>query len=163
MGRAGRDLRAGLDGDLRGEAGRAEFVNAELRKAIGDWAMSGLTMVDSGFATREKTVLSCLVVRVPVKQGLAALGKGVAAETDAFNLVVGGSVNLRSEALDLGFDPMPQGARVGITQTTAGLVRVGGTLGAPSVGIDALGAGKAALKVGAAVAPAACRCWATRC
>jgi hypothetical protein len=32
------------------------------------------------------------------------------------------------------------------------MVRVGGTLGAPSVGLDVVGAGKAALKVGAAVA-----------
>jgi hypothetical protein len=104
---------AGLNGDLRVESGKAEFVNAELKKAIGDWAMSGLTMVDPGFATREKTVLSCLVVRVPVKDGLAALGKGVAMETNALNLAVGGSVNLRSEALDLGIDPMPQGGSTG--------------------------------------------------
>ncbi len=152
LGRSVRDLMAGLTGDVRLETGKAEFNNAELRKAIGDWAMSGLTMVDAGFSMREKTVLSCLVVRVPVKQGKAALGKGVAAETDALNLVVGGSVDLRSEVLDLGFDLMPQGPSVGITQTTAGLVRVGGTLASPSVGIDALGAGKAALKVGAAVA-----------
>jgi uncharacterized protein involved in outer membrane biogenesis len=151
-GRSVRDLMAGLNGDLRVESGKAEFVNAELKKAIGDWAMSGLTMVDPGFATREKTVLSCLVVRVPVKDGLAALGKGVAMETNALNLAVGGSVNLRSEALDLGIDPMPQGGSTGITQTTAGMVRVGGTLGAPSVGLDVVGAGKAALKVGAAVA-----------
>ncbi len=152
QGRSVRDLMAGLNGDLRVDTGKAEFVNAELRKAIGDWAVSGLTMIDPGFAAREKTVLSCAVVRVPVKQGLASLGKGVAAETDALNLVVGGSVNLRSEALDLGIDPMPQGAGTGIAQATAGMVRVGGTLGAPSVGLDVIGTGKAALKVGAAVA-----------
>jgi len=62
-------------------------------------------------------------------------------------------VDLRSEALDLGIDPMPQEANnVGITQTAAGLVRVKGTLANPSTGVDLMGAGKAALKVGAAVA-----------
>ncbi|MBN2751745.1 MAG: AsmA family protein [Rhodospirillaceae bacterium] len=151
-GKSVRQLMAGLTGDVNVETGKGEIINAELRKAIGDWAMSGLTMVDSGFATRQKTVLSCLVVRVPVKQGMIALGRGVAAETNALNVVVGGSIDLRSEALSLGVDPTPQEANVGITQMTAGLVRITGTLGAPSVGVDALGAGKAALKVGAAVA-----------
>lgn len=151
-GRSVRDLMAGLSGTVRFDAGKTEIDNAQLRKAIGPWAMSGLTMVDSGFTTRQKTVLNCAVVRFPVKDGLVDLGRGVAAETDAFNLTVVGGVNLKTEALDLGINPEPKGPSIGVTQATAGLVRVRGTMGAPSVGLDAMGAGKTALKIGAAVA-----------
>ena len=151
-GRSVRELMANLDGTVRFDAGRAEIDNKMLQQTIGDWAMSGLVMVDSGFATRQKTVLNCAVVRFPVKSGKIDLGRGVAAETDSFNLTVVGGVNLGTEGLDLGINPEPTGPSVGITQTATGLMRVRGTLGNPSVGLDAMGTGKAALKIGAAVA-----------
>lgn len=151
-GRSVRELMAAMTGNVRFDAGRAEIDNAQLRQAIGPWAMSGLTMVDSGFTTRQKTVLNCAVVRFPVKDGVVDLGRGVAAETDAFNLTVVGGVNLKTEGLDLGFNPEPKGPSIGVTQATAGLVRVRGTMAQPAVGLDALGAGKTALKIGAAVA-----------
>lgn len=151
-GRSVRDLMGGLNGTVRFDAGRTEIDNAQLREAIGPWAMSGLTMVDSGFTTRQKTVLNCAVVRFPVKDGLVDLGRGVAAETDAFNLTVVGGVNLKTEALDLGINPEPKGPSLGVTQATAGLVRVRGTMASPAVGLDAMGAGRTALKFGAAVA-----------
>lgn len=147
-----RELMAAMNGTVSFDAGRTEVVNAELRKAIGEWAMSGLTMLDSGFTTRQKTVLSCMVVRFPVKDGVIDFGRGIAAETDAFNVGVGGGVNLKTEALDIGVNPAPKGPSIGLTQTTAGLVRVRGTMANPSVGLDAMGAGRAALQVGAAVA-----------
>ena len=151
-GKSVRDLMASMNGTISFDAGRAEVVNAELRKAIGDWAMSGLTMLDSGFTTRQKTVLNCMVVRFPVKDGVADFGRGIAAETDAFNVGVGGGVNLKTEALDIGVNPTPKGPSLGLSQATAGLVRVRGTMANPSVGVDVMGAGKAALQVGAAVA-----------
>lgn len=151
-GRSVRALMANLNGSVQFDAGRAEVLNAQLREAIGPWAMSGLTMLDSGFTTRQKTVLNCMVVRFPVKDGQIALGRGVAAETDAFNLTVAGGANLGTEAIDLGFNPVARGPSIGLTQVTAGLVRVRGTLANPAVGVDAIGAGKAAFKIGAAVA-----------
>lgn len=151
-GRSVRELMAALTGNVRFDAGKTEIDNAKLREAIGPWAMSGLTMVDSGFTTRQKTVLNCAVVRFPVKDGLVDLGRGVAAETDAFDLTVVGGANLKTEALDLGINPDPKGPSLGVTQATAGLVRVRGTMASPSVGVDVIGAGKTALKIGAAVA-----------
>lgn len=151
-GRSVRDLMAGLDGNVKVEIGKGEIVNAELRKEIGDWAASGITMVDPTFATRQKTVVDCVVVRVPVKQGLAALGRGVAAETDVMNLTVTGDVNLKTEALNLGLNPVTHGVGTGLAQSAGGMVKVGGTFGAPAVGLDAMATGKTALKIGAAVA-----------
>jgi len=147
-----RQIMAGLDGKVSVDTNKAEVINAELSKALGSWAMSGLTMVDPTFAAREKTMLSCFVVRVPVKNGMATINDSIAAETDVLNLVVDGDVNLKTEALDLGFDTAPHGVGTGIAKTATGLVRMQGTLANPSVGLDVLGTGKAAVKVGAAIA-----------
>ena len=151
-GRSVRDLMAGLDGNLSLDTGKGEIVNAELRKMLGDAAMSALMLVDTGFATRQKTVLQCVAARVPIKAGMISIDRKIAAESDALNAVVSGQVNLKTEALDLSVTPVATGVGTGLMQSAAGAVKVSGTLGEPSVGTDLAGAGKAALKVGAAVA-----------
>jgi len=147
-----RSLMAGLDGKIFIDTGHGIIDNDKLSKAIGSWAVSGLSMIDPGFSQRENTVLKCMVVNVPVKNGIMSINDSVAAETGVLNLVVNGDVNLKTEGLDLGFDTQPHGVGTGVAKTATGLVRMGGTLADPSVKMSLAGAGKAALKVGAAIA-----------
>ncbi len=151
-GKSVRDLMANLDGSVLVDTANSEIINEKLSQAIGGWAMSGLTMIDPGFAAREKTVMSCMVVRVPISKGMANIDDSIAMETNVLNLVVDGDVNLKTEELDLGIGTQPHGVGTGLAESTAGLVRIGGTLGDPSVGVSLLGAGKAAVRVGAAIA-----------
>ena len=63
-----------------------------------------------------------------------------------------GTVNLGTEALDLGIRPAPrEGVNIGAGQL-AGLVRVKGTLSSPEAGADAGGMLKAGASAGAALA-----------
>lgn len=80
------------------------------------------------------------VARFKVAGGIAEARDGIAVETGKMTVVGGGRIDLGTEALDLAFKPEArQGFGLGLG-TVVGLVRVGGTLGNPSYGIDPLAA-----------------------
>ncbi len=66
-------------------------------------------------------------------------------------MVMAGTINLRTEGLDLAIRPtVKEGIGIGAGALSE-LVRVTGTLSDPSVGIDTLGSARAALSVGGAI------------
>ena len=88
-----------------------------------------------------------------VSSGKAAFHKGIAIESDNIDLLGAGTIDLETEALDLG---IRSEARLGqgraVSAATSNLVRVQGTLAEPRVGIDPVGAAETAARVGGAVA-----------
>ena len=98
------------------------------------------------------THLTCAVVRMAIRNGVATADKGIAVETTKMNVVGSGTVNLKTEKLDLAVRPRPKEG-LGISLGgLAGLVRIKGTLGDPRVGIDEMGVVKTGAAVGAALA-----------
>jgi len=158
------DLALHLDGP--GES-LARFVgggNGEVRIVMGPARASGAALDAGGGAissildkvnpfrrTDPYTDLRCAVVRLPVRDGIATAQRTIAYETAKVNMVMAGTINLRTEGLDLAIRPtVKEGIGIGAGALSE-LVRVTGTLSDPSIGIDTLGSARAALSVGGAI------------
>jgi uncharacterized protein involved in outer membrane biogenesis len=139
------------NGELRASVGPARVSGAALD--IGGGALTSiLDKVDPFRRTDPHTDLRCLVVRLPVRDGVATSQRTIAAETAKVNMALAGTINLRTEGLDLAIRPtVREGLGIGTT-SLAELVRVTGTLAEPAIGIDTVGSARAALSVGGAVA-----------
>jgi hypothetical protein len=154
---------SGPGGSLHRFAGGA---NGELRVVIGPARMKGgaldaggggvlnhiLDKADPFRQSDPSTDLKCAVVRLPIRNGIATSRRTIAYETTKVNMVVAGTINLGTEALDLAIRPTAkEGLGIGAVNL-AELVRVTGTISRPEVGIDTVASAKAAVSVGGAIA-----------
>jgi len=97
------------------------------------------------------TQLHCVVVRLPLKNGVASIDRSIAAETNKIGATASGTLDFRDEMVDLAFRPqIRQGIRIEIPQV-AELVRLRGPFASPSVGIDATATAATVARLGAAV------------
>jgi uncharacterized protein involved in outer membrane biogenesis len=139
-------------------------ANGEIRIVVGPMRVSGLPLegggdvlaniADAAMPGRRRdphTDVQCVVVRLPVRAGIATSQRSMAYETTKVNMVAAGTIDFRTEALDLAIRPtVKEGLGVGVANL-AELVKVTGTLANPSIGLDTLGSARAALSVGGAV------------
>lgn len=152
----------GPGGSLHRFAGGA---NGELRVVIGPARITGGALTAGGGLLRNildkadvyrqsdpSSDLKCAVVRLSVRDGIATSRRTIAYETTKVNMVVAGTINLGTEALDLAIRPTMKESLRGGAANLAELVRVTGTLSRPEIGIDTVASAKAALSVGGAVA-----------
>lgn len=157
-----------IDLDLRGR-GRsiADFLGSSNGQAlvgvgpgeIGE-AATGASFLDAVFGVlrgfnplavkQERTQLQCAVLNFRVQDGVAANPTGVAVQTDSFNILGGGAVDLKTERIDLAGKPKRRKkGMLGLLGVEAA-VSVGGTLREPQVTTGAsVGAGTVG-RVGAA-------------
>jgi len=143
---------SGLNGEVRLVSGPARLSGAALD--LGDDVLTQLLDTVDPFRKRDRyTDVTCAVVRLPVRNGLVTIERTVAYETAKVNVVVAGTINLRTEALDVAIRPrIKEGlGQVGVPGL-AELVRVTGTLTEPKMEIDTLASARAALSVGGAIA-----------
>ncbi|MCG8507735.1 MAG: AsmA family protein [Rhodospirillales bacterium] len=148
-----RDIMAGLDGGLTLEMGEGRVRNAALDIAGADVFMQMFSALNPVATQEDFSALSCAVVNFKVEDGMAKAEKGIALETDKVNVVGEGVIDLKTEKVDFAMKPEArQGAGINLAGGVAGLVRVGGTLAEPGVGVDKVGAAKKAASVGAALA-----------
>jgi AsmA family protein len=158
------DLAISLDGPGESAARFVGGANGEVRIVMGPARASGAALDAGGGAissildkanpfrrTDPYTDIRCAVVRLPVRDGIATAQRTIAYETAKVNMVMAGTINLRTEGLDLAIQPtVKEGIGIGVGALSE-LVRVTGTLSDPSVGIDTLGSARAALSVGGAI------------
>lgn len=98
------------------------------------------------------TNIECLVVNLNVKDGRSSFDRKIALATDKIDVLGSGTLNFKTEQLDIGAVPQ---AREGIGlsgKSLAELVRLRGTFANPKVAPDTKAALKAGLSAGAAVA-----------
>jgi uncharacterized protein involved in outer membrane biogenesis len=140
----------GANGEIRANMGAARTSGAALDFG-GDVLTKVADLANPSRRTEKYTEIKCVVVRLPVRDGVATAQRTIAVETARVDLVAAGTINLRSEALDLALRPnVKEGLGIGAA-SLAELVRVTGTLSNPTVGIDTLGSARAALSVGGAI------------
>src|SRR6266545_4378695 len=97
------------------------------------------------------TQLQCAVIRLPLKNGVASIDRSIAAETNKLGATASGTLDFRSETLDLSIKPqIRQGIPIAVPQV-AELVRFHGPFTSPSVGIDATATAATVARLGAAV------------
>jgi hypothetical protein len=148
-----RDLMAGLDGEVTVRMGDGRIRRKALELAGADVAMQLLDALNPLAQRSEHTSLSCAVAHFQVKDGIAGAQNGIAVETDSVNIVGSGAIDLKTERLDFTVKPeAKEGLGINIGSSLAGLVRIGGRLAEPTIGVDREGAAKAAVSVGAALA-----------
>ena len=109
-----------------------------------------VTLLDSMNPMRKKTsetILECAVAYLPINHGQINIANTVGAETDRLNVVLAGSINLKTEAVNLTIDPQEKsGLTTGLD--LAGLVKMGGTLSNPKAAINQAGVVNSAVSIG---------------
>jgi len=92
------------------------------------------------------TDVRCLTARVPIKNGTISSDRNVATETTRYNTIMSGTLNLRTEQLDLALTPVVHGK-------VKTIVHLRGTLAEPVVEVNAIREiAKSAASIGATVA-----------
>ena len=148
-----RTLMASLNGETVLSVGEGKMQNKSMNWAAGDLLFQVLGALNPMAKSEDTTSLSCAAARFTIRDGMATADKGIAARTDKVDIVGSGTVDLRSENLDLGIRPTPrQGVGLSLTSPIAGMTRIRGTLAHPAVGIDATGTLRTAASAGIAVA-----------
>lgn len=139
---------ASASGNATAIAGPATIVNA---KAAPDSAFDRVASATNPFRDKDPTTeLKCIVVRLPLAGGVARIDRSVAIETQKVGVSVSGTLDLRSESIDLTFKPqLRQGITIDIPQI-AELVRLHGPFRHPQVSIDAMASVTTAARIGAA-------------
>jgi uncharacterized protein involved in outer membrane biogenesis len=109
-----------------------------------------VTLLDSMNPMRKKTsetILECAVAYLPINNGQISIANTVGAETDRLDVVLTGSINLKTEAVNLTIDPREKsGLTTGLD--LAGLVKMGGTLTQPKAAINQAGVVNSAVSIG---------------
>jgi AsmA family protein len=145
-------IMAGLNGKLLIKTGKGKISNAALEVAGADALTSMLSMLTPGAKKSDGSLLECAVVNFKIKDGIATADKGIAMSTNQINVIGEGSINLKTEQLDIGITPKAkEGIGLNLGQL-AGLVRLRGTLANPAPKADTEAALKSGLSVGTAAA-----------
>lgn len=98
--------------------------------------------------------IQCAVVNLPLKNGVAAIDRSIAMETDKLAVAASGELNLAAQTVTLGFHPVAKKGLGLDPASLASLVRLEGPLHDPKIGVDVAGTAREAANIGAAVATA---------
>ena len=148
-----RALMASLTGETIVSVGEGRLRSKALDMAGGDLLVQVLGAVNPTNKGEETTQMECAAVRFVVRDGMATADKGIALRTGQVDVVGSGTVDLRSEQLDLGVKPKARsGVGLSLSSPLAGLVRISGTMAKPSIGMDTVATLKTAASVGAGFA-----------
>ncbi|MCL2458780.1 MAG: AsmA family protein [Desulfobulbus sp.] len=148
-----RALMASLTGETSVSVGEGRLRSKAVDMAAGDLLFQVLGAINPFAKNEDTTQMVCAAVRFVILNGVATADKGIALRTSQVDVVGSGTVDLRSEQLDLGVKPKTRsGIGLSLSAPLAGLVRIGGTIAKPAIGIDAVGTLKTAASVGAGIA-----------
>src|SRR4030095_12505641 len=143
-----RQWASDVNGTVLAIVGPATVVNTKLDPAL---PLNQLAQAVNPFRDRSPTTeLVCAVVRVPLHEGVARIDHTVAAESRELGVAASGTLDLRSETVDLTFEPhVKQGIPINLSQI-ADLARMRGPLASPRVEVDTEASAAAIAKLGAA-------------
>jgi len=151
-GGSARELASGLNGNLRISAGAGK-VRSGLAAVVGGDLLGELVGKLNPFAEQDPyTQLDCGLIRGEIADGRATLTP-VLMQTKKVAVVAGGTVDLRTEALQFEFNTRPRtGIGISAGMFTTPFVQIAGTLASPrlSVGAKGIAAGAAAAMTGGA-------------
>lgn len=147
-----RAIAASMNGRFLTSIGPGQINNSAIKRIGADVLMQLVRTFDPAEKSGQVTRMQCGVVLFDVEKGIAMTDRGIAVETKRMNVIGSGTINFRTEAIDLALRAQPRDG-VGLSASTLGnMIRVGGTLAAPDSRMDAVGALKTGASVGAAVA-----------
>jgi uncharacterized protein involved in outer membrane biogenesis len=113
----------------------------------GDFVVTVFDAVNPMYKKSNQTVLECAAAYLPMNNGLVAIKDSVGVVTDRLNIVLSGSINLNTEALDININPSEKsGLTTGVD--LGGLVKIEGTLQNPQAGVNKAGVVTSAVSIG---------------
>jgi len=142
---------ASLDGEVKLKVGALRAHNVAVNLGEGLLTRT-LSLINPFLKSDPDTDIKCIAARLPVKHGVLTSERRFAIETVKYNAVLNGTVDLRSERLDLAVLPIIKSGRGIGSGELSSIVRLRGTLAEPAVGVDAASVAKSAVSLGAAVA-----------
>lgn len=144
-------LAAALEGHVRIVTGPARTRNRVIDRAGVVVITQVLNAVNPMRKTEQYTQIQCVVINVPVQNGVVTVDRTAALETTQVGVAMAGTVDLAAETIDLSIRPQAkEGISVGVGGL-ANLVKVQGTLANPGVGVDVAGAASTAAQIGIGV------------
>jgi uncharacterized protein involved in outer membrane biogenesis len=151
-GRSPAKLASTLKGHVRVSVGPGQVYNRNLDDLLGDVFAGVINTIDPFYTKENKSELKCLVINVPVKDGVVLIDDTVALETNKVGVSLAGFVNLNTEKLDLLARPKAKkGLGIG-ADLLSDIVRIRGTLSKPQTEIDPVGVAKTSILRGIDVA-----------
>ena len=146
-----REMASGLNGKLRLYQGPGLIAAASVQVLFSDF-LTELSKLLNPFAEKTAyTQLDCTVAAADIVDGVATVGP-VVFNTRQITIFSDGSIDLRTERLDLSFNTKPrQGLGLSTGVVINPFIKVGGRLAEPAIELDPKGA---AVSGGAAVATA---------
>ena len=146
-----RELASGLDGEFRLYSGPGQVASSSVTLLFSDFLAELLQTLNPFSKKSAYTQMECTVAAVDIVDGQAAVGP-VVAQTKEITILSQGSIDLRTEQIDLSFNTK---ARTGLGITTGvlinPLIKVGGRLARPAIELDPA---RAVVSGGTAVATA---------
>ena len=140
------------DGHIRIDIAGLEISNQPAGIVDADLFMKAFDILNPLSKSDGRTVIECAVVNFPVKGGIMSSKTGIGVSTHKLNILGGGTVDFKTEKIDIGVNPKPREC-IGLSLSSLSeFVRLSGTLANPSPTTDAKGAAAVGLKVGAAFA-----------
>jgi len=122
-------------------------IDSKLLNAAGDLAVTIMDTLNPMRKQSNQTILECAVAYLPMSNGMVNVNDSVGVETDRLNIVLSGTVNLNTEAINLKIDPhQKSGFTTGVD--LGGLVKLEGTLQNPKAGINKEGVVNSAVSIG---------------
>ncbi|MBU3576046.1 AsmA family protein [Polynucleobacter sp. UK-Mo-2m-Kol15] len=139
-------MAANSNGKIQLSIARAQMGTNFLNDA-GDFVVTLLDSINPLRKKTSETVLECAVAYMPINNGQINIAKTVGVETDRLDVVLAGSINLKTEAVNLTIDPQEKsGLTTGLD--LAGLVKMSGTLANPKAAINQAGVVNSAVSIG---------------
>jgi uncharacterized protein involved in outer membrane biogenesis len=122
-------------------------IDSKLINKGGDFVVTVFDAVNPMYKKSTQTVLECAVAYLPISSGMVNIKNSVGVVTDRLDILLSGSINLNSEALDININPSEKsGLTTGVD--LGGLVKIEGTLQNPQAGVNKAGVVTSAVSIG---------------
>lgn len=134
------DIINGLNGQVIGVVDKSVLRVGNINKITGNVFSQ---LVKALNLTKESDDLNvrCAVVRADLTDGKAVFPNGIVLNSDKFTVVADGNINLKNDKINLSIKPFSgKITDTNIASALSSLVKLGGTLQKPSIGVDSTSA-----------------------
>jgi len=145
-------IMANINGHVLVKSGQGELTSEAANNASADILLKTYNKFNPTADNNEGLKLECFVINFDIADGMAVIDQQIALNTNKMNVIGSGTINFKTEELDLGVTTQAKEG-IGInTSQFAELVRLKGTFANPAIATDTKAAIKAGVSAGAAIA-----------
>jgi hypothetical protein len=134
------EIASSLNGKIRVLSGAGKVANAGLGLILSDLLFELFRMLNPFAEKSEYTTIDCGVMAFNVESGILTTIAPLIWQTGELTIISGGTINLDSEKLDLGFKTkLRKGIGISASMVVNPFIKLGGTLNSPSIELDPTG------------------------